>query len=303
MRRTILVLICLQFLSSGCMGGEEAKKTDLGERVAVGIPAEDESVKIGVAAIVSPQETFVYYQEIFDYVSEKIGRPVKLVQRKNYQEMTELIKKGYVDAAFVCSGVYAKGRDQYGMELLVVPVVNGETVYYSYTIVAADSGIASFEQLKGKSFAFSDPLSNSGYLVPNYILARIGESPDTFFKLYIFTYSHDKSIEAVAEKLVDAANVDSLIWDYANARDPKFTSKTKIIRKSPPYGIPPVVVPRDIDPELKSKLRETFLHMHEDEKGRAILRKIAIDKFVLIDDAAYDSIREMYSLIGKYETK
>ncbi len=301
--RTVFgALIVISILAvSGCLEKEEARKVDLSEKVAVGIPTEDEALKIGVAAIVSPQETFVYYQEVFNYVSQRIDKPVKLVQRKTYREMNELIKKGYVDAAFVCSGVYAKGRDRYGMELLVAPVVNGETVYYSYTIVPENSPVASFEQLRDKSFAFSDPLSNTGYGVPNHILVEMGETPDTFFRLYIFTYSHDKSIKAVAERLVDAANVDSLIWDYINSTNPTLTSKTRIIIKSPPYGIPPVVVSKNIDPELKKRLRDILLHMHEDEEGRAILGKIMIDKFVLIDDSAYDSTRETYNVAEKNE--
>ena len=165
MRRAILVLIYLLLLSSGCMGSEEAKEIDLSDRVEVGIPAEDESLKIGVAAIVSPQETFVYYREFFDYISQRIDKPVKLVQRKTYLDMTELIKKGYVDAAFVCSGVYVKGRDQYRMELLVAPVVNGETVYYSYTIVPKDSNVTSFGQLDEQVLLKSDKKKRCGAAV------------------------------------------------------------------------------------------------------------------------------------------
>ncbi|KCZ73335.1 phosphate/phosphite/phosphonate ABC transporter, periplasmic binding protein [Candidatus Methanoperedens nitroreducens] len=302
MIKTVLIIILFLLAPGlvGCIEKEDAKKVSFEEKIEFSPVAENESIRIGVAAIVSPEKTFVNYQEIFDYISEKIGRPVKLVQRKTYYEMNELVKTGYVSAAFICSTAYVEGHDSSGMELLVIPVVNGKTVYYSYTIVATDSDIENFEQLRGRSFAFSDPLSNSGYLVPAYYLVMINETPDSFFKSYIFTYSHDRSIEVVAEKLVDAANVDSLIWDYANATDPKFTSKTKIIKKSQQYGMSPVVVPKDLDPELKNKLREVLLRMHEDEKGRAILSRIMIDKFILGDDADYNSIREMRARVEAY---
>lgn len=296
-----LAALCALLLFAGCLEREEAKKISLGERVQLGAQSQNEAIKIGIAAIVSPEESLIYYQEIFDYISKKIGRPVEPVRRRTYQEMNELVKKGYVDAAFVCSLPYVEGHDSFGMELLVAPVINGETTYYSYTIVPADSNVSSFKELRGKRFAFADPLSNSGYLVPNYMLAKMSENPDTFFSYYIFTYSHDRTIKAVADKVVDGANVDSLIGDYLNVTNPGLTARTKIIQKSPPYGMPPVVVPRNLDAKRREQLKQAFLRMHEDEEGRKILRKVMIDKFVTVDDSAYDSVREMNSwLKAKY---
>ena len=69
-------------------------------------------------------------------------------------------------------------------------------------IVARDSPVRRFEELRGKRYAFSDPLSNSGHLVPVYMLVRAGETPERFFKRYIFTYSHSANVEAVAVKFL-----------------------------------------------------------------------------------------------------
>ena len=121
--------------------------------------------------------------------------------------------------------------------------------------------------------------------MPTYILAKMNETPDTFFKSYIFTKSHDKAIRAVAERIVDGAAVDSLIWEYANRTNPVFTSRTRVLRKSDPYGIPPVVVPRDLAKDLKQKLKGVFLNAHQDEQGRAILTKMMIDRFVVVEDS------------------
>ena len=150
-----------------------------------------------------------------------------------------------------------------------------------------------FDDLRGKTFAFSDPDSNSGKLVPTYMLSRMNETPDTFFKKYVFTYGHDKSIKAVAERLVDGAAVDSLVWDYLDKTDPEYTSQTKIILKSPPYGIPPVVVRPGLDGKMKERLKDIFLNVHNDEAGREILKGMMIDRFVPANDSAYASVREM----------
>ncbi len=221
----LLLLLLLVLTIGGCLNTEEAVKVDLSDRNNDITGASDsESLRIGVSAIISPEETLAYYQDSFDYLSQKMGVPVKLVQRKTYQEINDLVRKNSVDAAFVCSLAYVEGKDRFGMELLAVPVVRGETYYYSYIIVPEDSPVTTLQELKGKTFAFSDPLSNSGKLSSEYLFAKMGENPETFFKLTFFTYSHDKSIQAVAEKMVDGAAVDSLVCEFKNFSDPSFTS-------------------------------------------------------------------------------
>jgi len=257
----------------------------------------EKTIKIAISAIVSPEESLKYYQEMLDYISSKIDVKVKLIQRKTYQEVNDLLQQNKVDAAFICSRAYVEGNYHFGLELLTVPVVKEKTVYYSYIIVPKDSKVNSIKDLKGLTFAYTDPLSNSGKLSPDYLLVMNGENPNTFFRLTFYTYSHDKSIQAVSEKLVDGAAVDSLVWNYENATNPKLTSKTKIIYISPPYGIPPIVVPRNIDPILKIKLRNVLLEMHEDKDGQAILQHIFVDRFVEADDSIYDTIRMMTKVV------
>ena len=127
------------------------------------------------------------------------------------------------------------------------------------------------------------------------------ETPESFFQSYVYTWGHDKSIKAVAQGIVDGAAVDHLIWEYANRVSPELTSRTKVIKKSPPFGIPPVVSRLGLDPELIKKVKEIFLNMHREEKGRMILKGMMIDKFVVVDDSSYDSIREMNDWLAKLQ--
>lgn len=253
--------------------------------------------------MITPREGFRYYREFLDYVGERLGRPVEFVDREDYAEINKLVETGNVDVAFVCGGPYVDGRKQFGMELLVAPQAYGGTVYFSYIIVPKDSPIGTFKDLRGKRFAFTDPLSNTGKLVPTYMLARMGETPESFFSRSLYAQTHDKAIKAVAEQVVDGAAVDSLIWEYANRTDPRYTARTKIIEKSPPFGIPPVVVARQLDGETKKRLKEIFLTAHEDEQGKRILKNMMIDRFVVISDSAYDSIRTMKRWVGKQNRK
>ena len=298
---TVLGLILLVF--SGCDTADDVKEISLEKSEKIHITKSshlaEEPLKLAVAAMISPKKTFGFYKEILHYVSKKMSRPVQLVQRQTYEEVNNLVKEEELDAAFVCTGAYIEGHDKFGMELLVAPVAYGKPAYYSYIIVPHDSDALSLQDLQGKAFAFTDPMSNTGRLAPQYMLALLGENEDTFFSRYIFTYSHDKSIEAVAQKMVDGAAVDSLIWDYMDATDATLTSRTKIIRRSEPFGIPPVVVPKGMDSQEKEQLREIFLHMHEDTEGGRILDALHIDRFVEIPDSAYDSVRMMQKWVNR----
>jgi phosphonate transport system substrate-binding protein len=172
--------------------------------------------KMAIAAVLSPTGNDTYYRPLIDYFAKALGRPARLIQRRNYQEINDLLARGGVDVAFVCTGAYL--REKGSMELLVVPRIGGKTTYHSLLIVNANSPVGSFEQLRGKVFAFTDPLSQTGYFYPISLLEQMGEQPESFFARTIFTYSHDRSINAVARGLVDGAAVDHLVYDQLLAQ-------------------------------------------------------------------------------------
>lgn len=255
--------------------------------------AED-AIGIGIAAMISPKETISYYSDMLKYIGEKVGKKVKIIQHEDYSKMDALLEKGVVSVAFICAGPYVKDHEKFGVELLVAPQSYGKPFYHAYIIVHKDSAIQDFAGLRGKSFAFTDPKSNTGKLVPTYMVAkRFNTTPERFFANVIFSETHDKSIEYVAKKIADGASVDSLIYDYAVKKNPVYTQFTKIVEKSAPYGIPPVVVNKDITPRMKAALRDAFLNMHKDPRGKEILNGMMIDKFIIPKDADYNSVRDM----------
>lgn len=294
------------FIATGCSNNNEGRNIDLSNREPLKIQLDNQpqkALRFAVGSMITPRAGFVYYHNLFKYIGEQLGRPVRLVDRENYFEINRLMMLGNIDLAIVCGRPYVEGHEEFGMELLVAPRVLGDTLYYSYFIVLKKSPVEDFAGLRGKSFAFTDPMSNSGKLVPTYMLARINESPDTFFKSYIYTYAHDKSIKAVAQGIVDGAALSSLVWEYARQNEPGLVSKLKVIEISPPYGISPVVVPQGLEPELKENIKHILLNIHKDEKGREIIKRMMIDQFVVVDDSLYDSIREIKSFVTKYEAE
>ena len=253
----------------------------------------DGVLRVAIAGVLSPSKTLEHYQELLDFMEQKLEKQVTMLLKPTYAEINDLIRGQRADVAFVCTLAYVEGNRDFGMELLLAPQMYGQTVYYSYLIVPTESSATGLENLRGASFAFTDPMSNSGHLAPTYQLYLLGEEAVSFFSNHIFTYSHDNSIIAVADKLVGGAAVDSLVYDKIIADNPQLAAKTRVIARWGPFGIPPVVIGPTLDPQVKSQLSDFFLELHLSDEGTEILNNLDIDKFVLVSDDLYDSIREM----------
>lgn len=294
------LFLLIAFLLSGCSAPASPEiYIDLSQRQPLPAiaPAEIVPLRLAVAAIISPQGTAESYGELAAYLGEELHRPVQLIQRRTYAEVNGLVASQSVDLAFVCTSAYIEGSESAGMELLVAPQIDGQTVYHSALIVPADSSANSMADLRGAVFAFTDPMSFTGRVYPTHLVQELGGEPATYFARTFFTYSHDRAIEAVAARVADGAAVDSLVLDYAVKRNPALQEQLRIIHLSPPFGIPPVVAPPDLPARQKLLLYELLLEMDQNPTGREILSHLGIDRFVSISDAAYDTVRHLVAQV------
>ncbi len=311
MRRILPEQICLLLwvltlglvlMISSCSGDGDRTVVDFSKTVPVARPGERASptppLRVAVAAMISPKETFDLYRQLLAYLGGKLGKDLEFVQRKTYAEIDELLKKGEIDLAFICSGPYVAGREKFGFEPLALPEVHGSHFYRSYLIVNKESTFQKLEDLKGHTFAFTDPDSNTGRLVPTSWLAEMHEQPETFFSRIVYTYSHDNSIMAVARNLVDGATVDGLIWEFYQQKNPTFTSQTRIIKKSEPFGNPPLVASKNLSVDSRERIRQILFSMHQDPEGKKILAELMIDRFIAPQDEWYDNLRQMYQRVS-----
>jgi len=298
--KRLIVLIIVGVLLATVLGGcsSQPQKVVSLQKTDPNIGAKDKTsgqppLRVGVSSILSPKETLTVYQPAVDYLEDKLGYPVVLLQRKTYKEVNDLLQSGGADVAFVCSGGYVAGNESFGMELLALPVVRGETRYQSY-IITRNREAKSIMDLRGRSFAFTDPMSFSGRIAPVYMLTSHGVDSDRFFSRTFYTYSHDNAIRAVADGIADAAAVDSMIFDRAVEKEPELGKRVFIIDKSLQVGNPPVVVNPSIDAGLKQRIRDVLLKMHGDENGRKALKALSYDKFVMAEDLEYAELKNVW---------
>lgn len=274
-------------------------KADSAARTVNSNPDSSKKLKIAISAMTSPKETFTYYKDLINYISEKIDTRIEFTQRKTYKEVNLLLENGQVDFAFICSGAYVESTVKDKVDLLAVPLINGKPFYQAYIITHKGAGITKIEDIRGKSFAFTDPLSHTGHF---YVLKRlddIGETVNNFFSKSIFTYGHDNSIQLVEMGTIDGATIDGLIYEYLYKVNPERVKNIKIIEKSEYFGIPPIVIQRNCDPNLKEKIRKVFFDMHNDPIGKKILNKLLIEKYTLGDKKDYLTVRKYRDLFQK----
>lgn len=243
---------------------------------------EDEELplRIAVYPVLSQKVTIEAYRLIAQKISLELNREVALIVRKSYAEINVLLANGGVDIAFLASGAYASYTGHEDIELLAMQERFGVPYYYSYIIVPRDSQAENLENLKGHTFAFTDPLSFSGKIALIYMLEQIGEKPETFFSNYIYTYGHQNSLEAVANKVVEGASIGSLVYDNAKLNNKELADKVKIIGISQKNGTGPVVARKALGKEEIKTLKRVFLHLHEDSEMKEALEILLIDKYI-----------------------
>ena len=233
------------------------------------------------------------------YLQARLGHPVEFVQRDSYRETMDLLRQDRLDFAWICDYPYVHLRDQ--VRLLAVPLNQGKPLYRSYLIVPArDTQTRSLLQLKGKVFAYADPYSNTGYLVPRYDLKRSDQDPEKFFSRTFFTWSHRKVIDAVASGVAQGGAVDSFIFDTLAKVKPEIVARTRIVTRSRDYGFPPFVARLPADPDDFAALQRVLLGMERDPEGQAMLRRLNLDGFVVGDPKDYQAVAEMMKIFGEY---
>jgi len=120
MKSAYLVIFILLTIA-GCI--EKQDKVNLSIVQEPGVRENDTAVKVAIASVVSPKESYAYYEEMIQYISQTLGGPVKTVQRRSYQEINQLIQNNEIDVAFICGGAYIDddGKTTPGLKLLVAP--------------------------------------------------------------------------------------------------------------------------------------------------------------------------------------
>jgi len=228
------------------------------------------------------------------YLGRATGHEIELVRRRTYQEVTALLVSGQIDAAWICGYPYVRYKSQ--LELLAIPEWLGRPYYQSYLIVDSNRSARHFTELRGDIHAFSDPDSNSGFLVTRHLLFENALEPESFFRKTMFTYAHRNVIRAVASGLAQSGSVDGYVWEVVRETEPELVAGTAPLRKSEWLGFPPICTSKmHAGTDSIRKLGDAVLSMKESLDGQSVLAMLRLSGFAPADDTVFDGIAAKYN--------
>ncbi len=241
------------------------------------------------------------YEAIAIAVGAELGMSVELVVEADYENCANDVN----DVCFVCSLPYVMfQRDGISPSIPVAaPVLSGKRysglpIYFSDVIVRIESKITEFAQLRGKSWAYNEPMSQSGYGITRFHLVEIGET-NGFFGEITEAGFHEEAIRMVADGRIDGSAIDSQVLAIEFRDHPALRDELMVIASLGPSTIQPVTVTKRFDLEKRLRIQEVLLHLHENASTRELMSYGMTDRFVAVDDHSYDDIRMMLDVCEK----
>ncbi len=261
------------------------------------VGATGDPIRIGITPVFLTEQTSLL-REWRDYLQERLGRPVLFVQRDTYREIVGNLLSRQLEFAWICGYPYVNHRNQ--LALTATPVYAGEPLYRAYLIVPArDLDTRSIGDLQGGVFAYADPDSNSGFLVPRFAVKEQGGDPSRFFRKTFFTAGHRNAIEAVSTGLADGAYVDGYVWNTLARFNPDITGRTRIVARSRTFAFPPIVGGPAVSEALNQQIQRILVEMSQDQNARLLLERLNLDGFAVPEAGAYDAIAAMAQKVGE----
>ena len=242
---------------------------------------------------------FPLYEFIALHAGRRLGLPTELAVGSSYAQLSS----SAVDVAFVCGLPYVElsRGGKAPLEPLAAPILRGErfggrAIYFSDVIVHRASRRQSFTDLRGCSWAYNEPHSQSGYGITRYHLVCRGET-NGYFGRVVEAGWHEQALRLVAGNAVDAAAIDCHVLAVALRAQPELAARVRVIDTLGPSTIQPVVASRRLPQRLRTDLRAFLLNLANDSVARPHLDYALVQGFEAVNDTSYDDIRAMLAAV------
>lgn len=265
--------------------------------------AQAETLTLAFIPQENPEKLLGDIEAITAWLSERIGIPVTGFVTIDHAAAVEAMRNGDADISFMGALPFVLAEAEIGAEPLLSEIYRGEPAYRGRIFVRRDSGVATLADLRGKTIAFADPISESGYLFPLDTFVREGliadpSEAEAFFERIYFAGGYQQAMQAMAEGLVDAAGV-SQFADLLLTPDQQqaviWIAETELI----PSHL--VIARPGLDPALKDRFVAAMLALNEPENRALLAYVYGPDGYVPTDAASFDSVRDIarrYGLLG-----
>ncbi len=271
--------------------------------LALGGPAEpaDAPLHLVLTPSQKPTDLLAAGEEFGQTLGRLVGVPVRVTVASDYAAVIEALRNRTADLAFVHPGGYVLASREAKAVIVAKNLWHGKSSFTSRIYVRKDSGIRSLEELKGRTMAFVDPASSSGYIYPMVLLIQRGlvrnRDPKTFFREVVFAGSHDAGMRALLNGHVDAlASFDLAREQYL--KDPAERERIVWVAETPPIPEAGIAARDGLDPATFAKVRAALLQIRAPVHAELLRRLYEIDGFAPAEDREYDPVRAAMELLG-----
>jgi len=260
-------------------------------------PTWPKEITFSLLSTEAANEVIRRWEPVLKQLEQDLGVKVKHVSASDYRGSIEALKFKKAEIGHLGPKAYveASNNNYANVEPIVqVQQANGSLGYRSCLIVHSDSDIFSPEDIGGKTFAFNDPNSTSGYLVPSaFFLMEMGIDPKTYFSKLTFSGSHEASIIAVANKKVDVAstNLPDLQQLVREGKVPR--AALRVIWVSKLIPLDPVVIRKDLPASLRTAIQDSLATMKTRSPQAFVEGGAFLGGFAKADDSKYQIIRDL----------
>ena len=263
--------------------------------------ADSGALRMGVGLFQPDKEkNDATYRPLAEYLGKKLGREVKLFTVDTWEGLAKSLASGETDIALMGPWGYVLAHHTADAQVIATILYDGKPEYFAITVTNPKSGINSIQDLKGKTFAFGDKGSTSGYLIPFFHFQKLGIDPDTYFSKVIYTKHQAIEIQVTRGELDAGA-------DYNRNRNAMIeqglikAEDSKIIWQSDPLPNDAFAVSADLfkDKMLVKQLQEALSTIGLEIKQTPNLLPAHYTGFVVKDDGYYKPIRDAGLATGK----
>ena len=240
------------------------------------------------------------YKPLAEYLGKQLGREVRLRTVDSWEGLAKSLASGETDMALMGPWGYVLANHQAGAEAVATILYQGKPEYFAIMVTSPKSGINKIDDMKGKTFAFGDKGSTSGYLIPNHEFMMRGIDPDKFFSKVIYT-KHQAIETQVTRGELDAGA------DYNRNRDAMIeqglikAADSRIIWTSAPLPNDALALSKELarDKVFTAKLVKALEGIGEALKTQPNLLPNSYTGFVAKDNKYYAPIRDAGLATGK----
>lgn len=250
-----------------------------------------EKLVFGFIPVEGSTDTTTRFGPLISYLEQELGLEIEANVGADYAAVILGMAADNVDVAWYGPKSYVEASERAGAEAFVIEDTIDSGIGYNGVIIThVDSDIMTLEDARGRQFAFTDPNSTSGYLVPiTHFLLELEEKPEDYFKQVIFSGTHEASILSVVNGNLEVAATNNVSINSAIDKGIANAEDFRILWQSPTIPGSPMAYRDDLPQSLKDAIKEAFLTF-DDPEGLEALR---LHAYVEVDDSTYDAIRDL----------